>query len=64
MSDNVEYIVQLPLIGHQDDWFDVVRALTPDGAAEVVRILLQYRTPDASTIRIVTRPAERITNVY
>jgi hypothetical protein len=49
------YEVQLPLIGSPNVYFPVCRALTADGAAEVVRILLAQRDPDVSEVRVIVR---------
>lgn len=55
MNELIEYHVQLPLIGHPDGWFTAGRALTPEGAGEIVRILLLYRSSEVSQIRIDVR---------
>lgn len=52
MNDKHEYVVLLPLPGHPDGWYAVARAVTPDGAAEVVRVLLAQRAREHTEILV------------
>jgi hypothetical protein len=52
--DNLRWIyyVERPLNREPDQWFTVVRAETPEGAGEVVRILLAQHDGEITLVRV------------
>lgn len=48
--EKVRYSVELPLVGNPGQYFTVCRADTPEGAAEVVRIILSQRDAEVNEI--------------
>lgn len=63
MNGKQDYVVQVPLTGSTDQWFDVARAVTPEGAAELVRVLLTHRSPDVNIVRVEVRPSQELSHV-
>jgi hypothetical protein len=64
MNDMVEYIVQTPLNAvDADKWHDTARATTPEGAAELIRVLLTHRNPDTVLFRVDVRTSQEIGRV-
>ena len=51
-SAKYTYAVQVPLLGHPDPWYTVARATTPEGAAEVVRVLLLHRDSLVAAVQV------------
>lgn len=47
------YTVRIPMPGQPDGFHDVGRALQPEGAAELARVLLALNDPAITEIRIV-----------
>lgn len=57
MADKLEYHVQIQLPGQPDQWFTVARATTPEGAGEIVRVLLSHASSDSGLLRVEPRVA-------
>jgi hypothetical protein len=56
MNDKpLTYVVLLPLAGNEGAYHESATSTTPEGAAEVVRILLAHPAPHVTHIRIEIR---------
>lgn len=51
------YAVEVPLEG-SGNWFQLVTAVTPEAAAEVVRVLLACGGSEPAAVRVVKRPTD------
>jgi hypothetical protein len=51
------YSVQVPTPG-ADNWYELVVALTPEHASEVIRVLLACGGSDPYQVRVVKRPLD------
>jgi hypothetical protein len=46
------YVIETPLAGCTDQWLELARCVTPQGAAEVIRCLLEWGGGALTTYRI------------
>lgn len=53
--NNKTYHVQLQMEASRDAWWTIARAVSPEGAAEVVRVILANLSPDQTLIRVEIR---------
>ena len=56
-SPPAQYEIQLPVTGRSGEYWTVVRAETPEGAAECVRVILAQHDPEIRevTVRVGVR---------
>lgn len=47
------YDIQCPLEGRPGEYYTVVRALSPEGAADCVRVILQQRDRRLTEVKVV-----------
>ena len=52
-GDNTVYAVRVPLVGQPDGMYTLVRADTPEGVAEVVRVLFACNDPELTQVCVV-----------
>jgi hypothetical protein len=54
-NSGLVYYIRIPMDEYTQQWFTVCRAVTPEGAAESVRVLLIHALKDTVTIQVETR---------